>query len=111
GDREGHREGAALGDRQRAEQGRLRRRRRPPLRGGLLPQPGPVAEADPPRPDGPRVPRREAHGAPDGEGGGAPVDGRRDGGRRRRAASASQGSGPEEEGGRDAGTVGEESQG
>ena len=66
GCREGHREGAALGDRQRPEQGGLRRRRRPPVRGGGVRQPGPVAEAHPPGPDGPGVPGREAHGAPDG---------------------------------------------
>ena len=32
---------------------------------GVLREPGPVAEADPPRPDGARVPRREADRAPD----------------------------------------------
>ena len=38
-----HREGAAVGDRQRAAEGRLRRRRRAALRVGVLRQPGPVA--------------------------------------------------------------------
>ena len=47
-------------------EGRLRRRRRAALRRRVLRQPGAVAEADPPGPDGPRLPRRQAHGAPDG---------------------------------------------
>ena len=46
----------------------------------VLRQPGPVAEAHPPGPDGPRVPRREAHRAPDGA--------------RRRAAGEDRRSGP-----------------
>ena len=44
---------------------------------GVLRQPGPVAEADPPGPDGPRVPRRQAHRAPDGAGRRAAGEGRR----------------------------------
>ena len=38
-------------------------------------EPGAVAEADPPRPDGPRVPHRQAHRAPDGASDRAAVEG------------------------------------
>ena len=55
----------------------------------VLRQPGAVAEADPPCADGPRVPRRQAHGAPDGRGHRAAVEGRRRSRRRRRDAEAS----------------------
>ena len=98
-----HREGAALGDRQRAAEGRLRRRRRAAVRQGVLRQPGPVAEADPPCPDGPRVPRREADGAPDGRGrpsGRAKVVGGR---RRRGAPKRARGAKPKSRGGRETG--------
>ena len=60
GRRARHREGAALGDRQRAAEGRVRRRRRSAVRVGVLRQPGAVAEARAPGPDGPRVPRRRS---------------------------------------------------
>ena len=65
-----------------------------------LRQPGPVAEAHPAGADGPRVPRREAHGAPDGARRGAAAKGvaaprptadgepRRKGARRRSKADA-----------------------
>ena len=66
GRRARHRQGAALGRRERPAEGRLRRRRRAAVRDGVLRQPGAVAEAGAPRPDGPRVPRRQAHRAPDG---------------------------------------------
>ena len=59
-----HRETAALGDCQRAAEGRVRRRRRSSVRVGVLREPGAVDEAHPPCPDGARVPRREAHCAP-----------------------------------------------
>ena len=64
----GHREGAAVGDRQRAAEGRVQRRRRPAVRVGVLRQPGAVAEARAAGADGPRVPRAEAHRAPHGAG-------------------------------------------
>ena len=60
-----HREGAALGDRQRPAEGRVQRRRRSAVRVGVLRQPGAVAEARAAGADGPRVPRAEAHRAPD----------------------------------------------
>ncbi len=94
GRRARHREGVALGDRERAAEGRFRRRRRAAVRERLLRQPGPVAEADPSRPDGPGVPRRQAHRAPDGAGCRAAVARRRgigdDGGRRRRRRRAAR---------------------
>jgi small subunit ribosomal protein S19 len=46
----------------------LRRRRRAALRRLLLREPGALAEAHPPRPDGPCLPRRQADRAPDGAG-------------------------------------------
>src|SRR5262249_11733193 len=49
-------------------EGRLQRRRRPPLRFGVLREPGSVAEARPPCADGACVPRAEAHGASHGAG-------------------------------------------
>ena len=49
-------------------EGRLRRRRRATVHHRVLREPGPVAEADPPGPDGPGVPGGEAHRAPDGAG-------------------------------------------
>ena len=58
-----------LGDRQRAAGRGLRRRRRAALRVGGVRRPGHVVQARPPGPDGPRLPRREAHGAPHGAGG------------------------------------------
>ena len=63
---DGHREGAAVGDRQRAAEGRLQRRRRPAVRVGVLREPGAVAEARASGADGPRVPRAEADRASDG---------------------------------------------
>ena len=78
---ERHREGAAVGDRQRAAEGRLRRRRRPAVRVGVLRQPGAVAEARASGADGPRVPRAEADGAPDGARVGAAGEGRARSGR------------------------------
>ena len=77
-----HREGAAVGDRQRAAEGRVQRRRRSAVRVGVLRQPGAVAEAGAPGADGPRVPRAEAHGAPHRAGVRAAGEGRA-GGRRR----------------------------
>ena len=53
-----HREGAAVGDCQRAAEGRVQRRRRSAVRVGVLRQPGAVAEAGASGADGPRVPRR-----------------------------------------------------
>ena len=94
GRRARHREGAAVGDRQRADQGRVRRRRRPPLRGGVLRQSGAVAEADPSGPDGPCVPRRQADGAPDRAGRGEAGEGPGGAGRRRDEASPAQGAAP-----------------
>ena len=61
---ERHRQGAAVGDRQRAAEGRVQRRRRPAVRVGVLREPGAVAEARAAGADGPRVPRAEADGAP-----------------------------------------------
>src|SRR5262249_3321798 len=62
----GHREGAALRDCQRAEQGRLQRRRRSAVRVGVLCEPGSFGQARPAGADGPRLPRPEADHAPDG---------------------------------------------
>ena len=73
---ERHREGAAVGDCQRAAEGRVQRRRRPAVRVGVLREPGAVAEAGAAGADGPGVPRAEADGAPDGAGGGAAGEGR-----------------------------------
>ena len=86
-----HREGAAVGHCQRAAEGRLRRRRRAALRVGVLREPGTVDEARASRADGPRVPRREAHRAPDRAGGRAAAEDCarwRVGGRRAREARA-----------------------
>ena len=58
-----HREGAAVGDCQRAAERRVRRRRRAAVRERVLREPGAVAEADSPCADGPRVPRGQAHRA------------------------------------------------
>ena len=44
-DRRGHREGAAVGDCQRAAEGRLQRRRRPAVRVGVLREPGAVGRS------------------------------------------------------------------
>ena len=72
----GHREAAAVGDRERAAEGRVQRRRRPAVRVGVLREPGAVAEARAAGADGPRVSRAEAHGAPDGARVGAAAEGR-----------------------------------
>ena len=86
----GHREGAAVGDCQRAAEGRLQRRRRPAVRVGVLREPGAVAEARAAGADGPRVPRAEADGASDGARVGAAGEGRAPSAaaRRRRRRSA-----------------------
>ena len=60
----GRRQAAAVGDCERAAEGRLQRRRRPSVRVGVLRQPGTVAEARAAGADGARVPRAEADGAP-----------------------------------------------
>ncbi len=58
-----HREGAAVGDCERAAEGRLRRRRRPAVRGGVLRRAGAVVQAGAAGADGAGVPRvkRTAH--------------------------------------------------
>src|SRR3954471_21306699 len=66
GDRRGHLEGAPFGDCQRHQQGRVQRRRRPPVRVRLLCEPGAVGQARASGSDGPRVSRAEAHGTSHG---------------------------------------------
>ena len=83
-----HRQGAALGDRERAEQGRLQRRRGPAVRVGVLRQSGTGAEARTAGADGACVPCPEAHGAPHGARLGASGEDRRDRGRHRRRQRA-----------------------
>ena len=86
-----HREGAAVGDRERAAEGRLRRRRRSAVSSSACwAESGPEHEAHSSGADGPRVSRREAHGASDGRGGRAAGEGA--GGREAPAARSGEGS-------------------
>src|SRR4029079_3515621 len=71
-----YREGAAIGDRERLAEGRLRRRCRSAVRQRVLRESGAVTKTDSSGPDGPRVPDHQTHGASDRSRDRAP-DGRR----------------------------------